>query len=119
MNRMEVLTETTEARPIAVSLPAPTPWPIVIAFGTAVLFAGLVTSGPVSALGVVLLVVGCVGWFRDVLPEEKEETVEAKESPRIATSLRHTVERLPVAPELPRPLLPLESYPVLAGIKGG
>ena len=64
-------------------------------------------------------VAGAVGWFRDVLPQEKEEAVEVGELPAAPKSTRHEVERLSVAPELPRALLPLETYPVSAGIKGG
>lgn len=35
------------------------------------------------------------------------------------TTQRPQVARLPIAPDLPRALLPLETYPVSAGIKGG
>lgn len=111
--------EAPQATPATVRLPAPTPQPIVLAFGVALLFAGLVTSASVSILGAILFVTGCVGWFREVLPYEREETVEVKfEAPVIVRS-RRAVERLLVAPNLPRPLLPLEIYPVSAGIKGG
>ena len=102
-----------------VTLPAPTAWPIVLAFGFTLLMAGLVTSESVSILGGILAVVAAVGWFRDVLPVEQEETIEVTAVvPEIRTA-RHEVERLAVAPELPRALLPLETYPVSAGIKGG
>ncbi len=111
--------EAPKATPATVKLPAPTPQPIILAFGVTLLFAGLVTSPSVSILGAILVVTGCVGWFREVLPHEKDETVEVKsEAPVIVPSHRE-VERLPVAPDLPRPLLPLEIYPVSAGIKGG
>jgi hypothetical protein len=119
MNPIDASTTETDATPVAVNLPAPTTWPIVLAFGVALLFAGLVTSAAVSLLGGTLLIVGCVGWFRDVLPEEKEEKVEAEEPSSFISSIRPHVERLPIAPELPRALLPLETYPVSAGIKGG
>lgn len=102
-----------------VSLPAPTAWPIILAFGITLLLAGLLTSPSVSILGAILAVTGCVGWFRDVLPHEKEETVEVKAEVTLVSTLRREVERLQVAPELPRALLPLETYPVSAGIKGG
>ena len=59
------------------------------------------------------------GWFRDVLPHEKEEKIEARDEVHVVSTLRQEVERLPVAPDLPRPLLPLETYPVTAGIRGG
>ncbi len=111
--------EETEALPGTVKLPAPTAWPVILAFGVTLLFAGLVTSASVSILGAILFVCGCVGWFRDVLPQEKEEMVEVtKTLPVIPVSSRK-VERLPIAPHLPRPVLPLEIYPVTAGIKGG
>lgn len=111
--------ETSDVTAGKVNLPAPTSWPIVLAFGITLLFAGLLTSASVSMLGTILAVTGCVGWFRDVLPQEKEETVEVKaEVPAISTP-RREVERLAIAPELSRALLPLETYPVSAGIKGG
>jgi hypothetical protein len=102
-----------------VKLPAPTAWPIVLAFGITLLAAGLVTSPSVSFLGAILAFAASIGWFRDVLPHEKEETIEVKPEAIVVSSARREVERLPVAPELPRALLPLETYPVSAGIKGG
>ncbi len=111
--------ETPEAMPGTVKLPAPTAWPIVLAFGVTLLFAGLLTSASVSILGTILIVAGCVGWVRDVLPHEKEERIEVREEAAVVTTGRREVERLPVAPDLPRPMLPLETYPVNAGIRGG
>ena len=102
-----------------IHLPAPTAWPIILAFGVTLLMTGLVTSASVSILGAILFVAGCVGWFRDVLPQEKEETIEVKVEAVVVSTARGKVERLPVAPDLPRALLPLETYPVSAGIKGG
>src|ERR1700722_7586175 len=102
-----------------VSLPSPTAWPIVLAFGITLMFAGLVTSAPIGIVGAALAVTAGVGWFRNVLPQEKEEAVEASDLPAAAKSTRREVERRAVAPDLPRALLPLETYPVSAGIKGG
>jgi hypothetical protein len=102
-----------------IHLPAPTPWPIVLAFGITLLLAGLVTSASVSILGAILAAAGCAGWFRDVLPQEQEETIEVKVEAAVVATTRREVARLPVAPDLPRALLPLETYPVSAGIKGG
>src|SRR5271163_3132284 len=119
MNRVTSTVEQTVMIPETVNLPATTAWPIALAFGVTLLFAGLVTSTPISVVGAALFVIAAVGWFRDVLPQEKEETVEVEEPPAAAKSTRHEVERLAVAPELPRALLPLETYPVSAGIKGG
>jgi hypothetical protein len=106
---------------VNVALPAPTAWPIVLAFGVALLFAGLVTSAPISVLGAFLTLAGCVGWFREVLPHEKHHVVPGEAAPAAVTiaTPRRVVARLPLAPDLPRALLPLELYPVSAGIKGG
>jgi hypothetical protein len=105
--------------PFEIEVPALTAWPLVLAFGFTLVFAGLLTSASVSVLGAVLAVTGCVGWFREVFPHEHEETVPLVfEEPRVATE-RRVVERVPVAPDLVRAWLPLKTYPVSAGIKGG
>jgi hypothetical protein len=103
----------------AINLPAPTAWPVVLAFGITLLLAGLITSASLSILGAILAVAASVGWFRDVLPHEQEETVRVEPKVTVVSTQRREVERLQVAPELPRALLPLETYPVSAGIKGG
>jgi hypothetical protein len=111
--------ETPETAPGTVDLPAPTAWPIILAFGITLLLAGLLTSPSVSILGAILFLTACVGWFLDVLPQEKEERVEVRADVAVVSTPRREVERLPIAPELTRALLPLETYPVSAGIKGG
>jgi hypothetical protein len=105
--------------PETIVLPAPTAWPIVMAFGTALLFAGLVTTASVSILGAILFVAGAVGWFTDILPHEKHEVVRVEAETITIQTSRMQVQRLPVAPELARAYLPLETYPVSAGVKGG
>src|SRR5271169_4340164 len=105
--------------PAEIEVPASTAWPLVLAFGFTLMFAGLLTSASVSVLGVVLAVAGCVGWFREVLPYEHEETVAVVVEKHRITTERRVVERVPVAPDLVRAWLPLETYPISAGIKGG
>jgi len=103
-----------------VELPAPTAWPIVLAFGFTLLFAGLVTSVSVSLLGAILAIAGCVGWFRDVLPEEKHERISVLDKAMPVTTTRPQVARVKwMTQELHRARLPLEIYPISAGIKGG
>src|SRR5271157_6411544 len=103
----------------AVRLPAPTAWPITLAFGVTLLFTGLITSVSILILGAILVVIGCVGWFLDVFPHEKHVEVAVADDTREVTTTRREVARLEIAPELPRALLPLETYPVSSGIKGG
>ena len=111
--------EQSPRGPVEIEVPASTAWPLVLAFGFTLLFAGLLTSVSVSFLGVVLAAAGCVGWFREVFPRGHEETVAVvfDESP-LATK-RRIVERVPVAPHLVRAWLPLETYPISSGLKGG
>jgi hypothetical protein len=105
--------------PAEIEVPASTAWPFVLAFGFTLMFAGLLTDVSVTILGVVLAVAGCVGWFREVFPHEHEETVPVVIDEHRITTERRVVERVPIAPELVRAWLPLETYPISAGIKGG
>jgi hypothetical protein len=114
----EQMSEGPQA-PREIEVPAPTAWPFVLAFGFTLLFAGLVTSLSVSVLGAVLSLVGCIGWFLEVLPREHEEVVPVvDEDIRVATE-RRLVERLPVTTDQARAWLPIQTYPVSAGVKGG
>jgi len=77
------------------------------------------TSASVSILGTVLALAGCVGWFREVFPHEHEEVVPiVPEEIRVST-VRRVVERIPIAPDQVRAWLPVETYPISAGVKGG
>src|SRR5262245_25706622 len=103
-----------------VELPAPTAWPFVSAFGVMLVAAGLVTNAAVSVLGAILAVCGYIGWFRDVLPDEKMESVRVADIPLRVSTSRTQVERVQfMHRDLHRARLPLEIYPVSAGVKGG
>jgi hypothetical protein len=118
LQSVEQLKEGSRA-PTEIEVPASTAWPLVLAFGFTLMFAGLLTSASVSVLGVALAVAGCVGWFREVFPHEHEEIVPVVfEELRVATE-RRVVEHVPIAPQLVRAWLPLETYPISAGLKGG
>jgi len=110
--------EETSREPREIELPAPTVWPFVLAVGCTLLFAGLVTNVSVSFLGVMLVLAGCVGWFRDVFPHEKEVAVSVVAEEVSIRTERRAVERVPVA-EQARAWLPVHTYPVSAGLKGG
>lgn len=103
-----------------IELPSPTAWPIILAAGITLVFAGMVTTVAVSILGVILAVTGSIGWFRDVLPHEKEESVPIAAEPAPVTTSRPIVARASwITHEPHRARLPLEVYPVSAGVKGG
>lgn len=114
------LRTATEQMPCTIELPAPSAWPIILAFGFTLVFSGLVTSAAVSTLGAIFAVAGCVGWFRDVLPHEKHESVPVVQKvPVVATSRPQVVRVEWMTEELHRARLPLEIYPISAGVKGG
>jgi hypothetical protein len=103
-----------------VELPASTVWPIVLAFGVMLVAAGMVTNVAVSVLGAILAVCGYIGWCRDVLPHEKMESVPVADVPQRVSTNRRQVERVQfMHRDLHRARLPLEIYPVSAGVKGG
>ena len=73
--------------PRTIDLPAPTAWPLVLAFGVALVFAGMATAGAVSVLGAVLALAGAVGWFGVVLPHDEHESVPVlEEVPAVVTT---------------------------------
>jgi hypothetical protein len=111
--------EQSSRAPSEIEVPAPTAWPAALAFGFALVFAGLLTSASVSVLGAVLTAAGCVGWFREVFPHEHEEVVPVVPEDLSVKTNRHLVERLPIVTDQLRAWLPLETYPISAGIKGG
>ena len=113
--------EKQEQRPGNIIVPAPTPWPMVTAFGLTLLAAGLVTHVVVSVVGLILAIRGAIGWFREVLPVEKTESVPVlpadislavKPSPR-------SVARLRAGEESHRVRIPAEYHPYSAGFIGG
>lgn len=105
-----------------IELPAPTLFPMLAAFGVTLGFAGLVTHPFVSIAGVILFFVGGYGWWRDVLPHQKEELVplvpvEQRAKPVEASA--QTVETLELGEEGHRMRLPTHVFPLSAGIRGG
>ena len=110
--------DQTHAQEAIIRLPAPTAWPIVLAFGCTLAAAGLVTDSGISILGAALMLAGSIGWFRQVLPHEQHEEVLVLDRPVTIASPRALVERIRLGPEH-RAHLPIETYPVTSGIKGG
>jgi hypothetical protein len=114
----EKMSESSRA-PRGIELPASTAWPFILAFGFTLLFAGLLTNLSVSMLGAVVSLASCIGWFREVFPYEREEVVPVVPEDIRVTSERRVVERIPVAAYQLRVWLPVHTYPISAGVKGG
>lgn len=111
--------EQNKNAPDRIHMPARTAWPLLLAFGLTTVAAGLVTSESIILLGGLLAVISMVGWFRAVLPHEEHESIEVAPETHVIATERREVGRVEVAPEVSRAWLPIEIYPISAGIKGG
>ena len=117
---LELPEKRLDEAPNTVEMPLPTAWPIVLAFGITLVFAGMLTTASVSILGAILTLCGYAGWFRDVLPQEKVESVPVLEETLYVFTSRPVVARANwITHDLHRARLPLETYPISAGVKGG
>ena len=106
--------------PESVELPAPTAWPMVVALGITLAFAGMITHEVVSVVGIALGLIAGIGWYREVLPEQQVERIALRpvELPPAAPPSRAAVEPR-VGEGGHRTRLPVEIQPYSAGIKGG
>ncbi len=102
----------------AVHLPAPTAWPFLMALGITLVCASLVTSAALGYLGGILAIISAIGWFREVLPHEAHEEITVTEQPVVIAPSLGKVSRIEVD-ETHRAQLPLETFPISSGIKGG
>ena len=91
---------------------------MVLALGIALLFTSMVTNAAIGILGLVLLLMGAVGWFREVLPHEVHDTVNIQAEDIRIVSTRTMQERLPTS-EMHRKMLPVQTFNIMAGVKGG
>jgi hypothetical protein len=104
------------------TLPAPTVWPMVLALGLTLAGAALVTHVTVFVVGLALALIGGIGWWREVLPEERVERIALRPlAERAAPIVRvaASVDHLQLGEAGHRVRLPIEVQPISAGIKGG
>jgi hypothetical protein len=110
--------EESETHDGMIHLPSPTAWPIFLAFGVTLGCAGLVTDLSVTVCGAVIVLIASVGWFRQVLPHEALGFVRAELLPETVSTTHKRVEHIQVS-DRHRHYLPVETYPISSGIKGG
>jgi hypothetical protein len=99
-------------------LPAPTAWPMVLACGITLVGAGYLMHPMLAVVGVSAVLLGCAGWFSEVLPVEREEVVPVVDQLPVVRSPR-AVLALRVGANGHRMRLPLEVYPYSVGLKAG
>jgi hypothetical protein len=100
-----------------IQLPAPTVYPMVLSLGIALMCTGLVTNIYIGILGLVLTIWSSIGWFLQVLPHEAHIPVAVEIQPIEITTSR-TLRRAPASGQ-PRLILPVETFQITTGIKGG
>ena len=108
--------------PELIALPAPTPWPMITAFGLTLLCTGLVTHAAVSVVGLILALRGAVGWFREDLPVERHAPVPMRPVGQRAQPVKissHTVVHLRAGKAGHRVHIPTEIHPYSAGVTNG
>jgi hypothetical protein len=103
----------------SIHLPAGTSWPIVLAFGCTLLLGGILLGVYISLLGAVLVVFGCVGWFRQLFPHEHAEHIPVVVQPIQIETVRKKVDRYVLPGNLPADSELPASTPIMAGLKGG
>jgi len=104
-----------------IDLPAPTTSPMVVAVGITLAFAGLITHAAVSVVGIALALIGAVGWWREVLPEERVEPISLRPIDLRPSAVvpSTAVERSSIGEGAHRTRVPVEIQPYSAGIRGG
>ena len=113
--------EHTSSDPNVIQLPRPTAWPLVLALGISLIMAGMVTNIAVGILGLLLSIAGAVGWALQVLPHEAHEAVPVSSEEITVTTTRTVMERPARRPasHAPRTILPIETFRITTGIRGG
>jgi hypothetical protein len=105
-----------------VELPIPTPWPIITALGVTLLLAGLVLTLIISLAGILIGLVGGIGWFLDVFPVPKHELVPLVEADRRPAPVKispRRISHLHYGHQSHRARIPMEVHRNSAGVIGG
>jgi len=102
-----------------VHLPHPTAWPFLMALGLTLLIGSLVMNLAIGALGLLLSILGAVGWLREVMPQESMENIEVSTDVVISPPESPARVRRIDVDETHRAQLPLRTFSISSGIKGG
>jgi hypothetical protein len=112
--------EPVKDSPRSIQLPAPTPWPLILALGLMLIFAGVITHWVVSLIGAVLFLSGAVGWALQVLPREHHKSVAMTLVPEFQSRpMQRGVSHLRIGEMGHRVRVPAHIQPYSAGLKGG
>jgi hypothetical protein len=104
-----------------IEMPAPSYWPLVLAFGLGFILAGVVTQLSVAIVGAALALRGVVGWWREVIPHEKciAIPIDPHHRPAPVPAEARSVVRLRPGEYHHRESVPEKIHPYSAGVLGG
>lgn len=105
-------------QPEGIDLPAPTSSPFTCAFGVTLIAAGLVTQWIVTIVGAMIMLIGAIGWFKEVHPDNREETIPFEDDPTPITERNQKVLHL-MEGKRHRMRVPVEIHPYSSGLWGG
>jgi hypothetical protein len=91
---------------------------MILAFGITLIGAGYLMHPLLAVVGAVAVARACIGWFREVLPVEREEIIPVAEALPVVASPRKVM-ALGAGVNAHRMRLPLEVYPYSVGLKAG
>jgi hypothetical protein len=106
----------------SVEMPAPSSWPLALAFGLTMMGGGLVTHWAVTVIGGLVSLRAVVGWWRQVIPHEEHEFVPCRQPAEWAAPVRtsaRSVAKLRVGVGHHRMHIPEKVHPYTAGLWGG
>ncbi len=108
--------------PDGVELPIPTAWPMIAALGISLGGLGLLTNMSISYIGIIIGLIGAVGWFKEVFPVPKHDVVPfvpaAKRTSAVKASPRR-VGHLRLGEGGHRERVPTATHRYVSGIYGG
>jgi hypothetical protein len=113
------MSSANTSNPAHVSLPKPSVWPLLLALGVTLAAGGLIGSRALTITGGVLALAGAIGWIAQVLPRDRHENVPVLAKPVAIAQSNRKVARMAAIQAPHRARLPLEIYPISAGLKGG
>jgi hypothetical protein len=106
----------------SILVPASTAWPFFAALGFTLIVSGLITHVAVSTVGLITLFYAAIGWWHDVLPDQKEELAQVSAAERSAVGVPKSsreVDHLATGVGGHRVHVPAEVHPYSAGFYGG
>jgi hypothetical protein len=109
----------SETSPKSILVPAPSEWPFFAALGITLICFGLVTHYIVSLVGAAILIRAAIGWWFDVLPEQKEQPVNVESTVVYIAKSALKVDHLSLGCADHRVRIPVQVHPSWAGLYGG